>query len=128
MAEKGKNIAGKSVLIVDDMRDNVFSLGALLETYDMEIDAVYSAEASLKRAGEKTFDIILMDIRMPGMDGYEAIRRLRENPANIDLPIIAVTAQAMPGDKEKCLDAGADDYISKPIDTDLLIEKINALL
>ncbi|HET7816231.1 MAG TPA: HAMP domain-containing protein [Sphingomicrobium sp.] len=115
-------LAGAKVLIVDDDIRNIFSLTSVLENYDVEVlhaergkDGVQLLERS------PDIDVALIDIMMPDMDGYETIRQIRRRPAIADLPLIAVTAKAMKGDRQKCLDAGASDYIAKPVDIELLL-------
>jgi CheY-like chemotaxis protein len=115
-------LAGAKVLIVDDDIRNIFSLTSVLESYDVEV-----LHAERGREGieilEKTpgIAVALIDIMMPEMDGYETMREIRMRPHFADLPLIAVTAKAMKGDRQKCLDAGASDYIAKPVDLDLLL-------
>lgn len=116
----------KKILIVDDDHRNTFALSAVLKARGYQPLAVSNMKEAftlLEQEGE--VGVILMDMMMPDMDGYEAIPALRAMPAYRQLPIIAVTAQAMTGDREKCLAAGADDYVSKPVDVTVLVEKLN---
>jgi len=114
-------LKGKKVLVVDDDMRNVYSLLSLLEEQEMEvITANDGIEAIQKLNDNPEVDIVLMDIMMPNMDGYEAMKKIREDNRFINLPIIALTAKAMKGDREKCINAGASDYISKPVDSDKL--------
>ena len=113
----------KAILIIDDDQRNIFALTAVLKAKNFSVVAAASMEEAfvlLEKHSE--VGIILMDMMMPGMDGYEAIPRIKLNERYGHLPVIAVTAQAMAGDKEKALAAGADDYIPKPVDVDLLLE------
>ena len=112
----------KHVLIIDDDPRNIFALKATLISLGYDCTACLDAEEALVFLNGKDFvDIILTDMMMPGMDGYTAIPLMREIDARKGIPIIAVTAQAMTGDREKCLSVGAYDYISKPIDVDKLV-------
>ena len=116
----------KKILIVDDDHRNTFALSAVLKArgyQPLSVSSMKEAFTLLEQQGE--VGVILMDMMMPDMDGYEAIPALRAMPAYQQLPIIAVTAQAMTGDREKCLAAGADDYVSKPVDVTVLVEKLN---
>jgi signal transduction histidine kinase/CheY-like chemotaxis protein/HAMP domain-containing protein len=119
-------LLGTKVLIIDDDVRNVFALTAALEQrFGMSV--VYAdngADGVEMLRTSPRIDVVLMDIMMPGMDGYETIRRVRELPGQEAVPIIAVTAKAMKGDREKCLEAGASDYIAKPVDTDQLASLI----
>jgi CheY-like chemotaxis protein len=119
-------LRGARVLIVDDDVRNVFALTAALEQrFGMRVTyADNGAEGIRALETAEHVDVILMDVMMPGMDGYETIRRIRQLPARGDVPIIALTAKAMKGDREKCLAAGASDYIAKPVDTDQLASLI----
>ena len=117
-----------SILIVDDIKDNVYALSAFLESYGVNVESAGSGREALTLVNRKTFDVVLMDIRMPEMDGFEVIRQIRSNEKIAGIPIMAVTAQAMPGDADKCRKKGADDYISKPINTELLVEKLGKIL
>jgi len=123
-------LKNKQVLIADDDVRNIFSLTRALERHKMKVlSAMDGKEAlSLAEANAGEIDIILMDMMMPEMDGYETIMRIKRNPALKKIPIIAVTAKAMAGDREKCIQAGASDYISKPIDSDQLISLLRIWL
>lgn len=122
-------LEGKKVLIVDDDMRNIFALTTILELNNM---VVHFAENGLKGMevlrNNPDIDLVLMDIMMPEMDGYEAIHTIRQNNEFKDLPIIALTAKAMKGDREKCLDAGASDYISKPVNTEQLVSLMRVWL
>ncbi|MFT5821150.1 MAG: CheY-like chemotaxis protein [Crocinitomix sp.] len=118
----------KKLLIVDDDERNIFALSAVLRSFNFEIETAYDGKMAYEiLTKENNIDIVLMDIMMPVMDGYEAIRLIRQNDTLKDLPIIALTANAMKGDKEKCINAGANDYCSKPVDINVLLEKIQEL-
>jgi signal transduction histidine kinase/DNA-binding response OmpR family regulator/CHASE3 domain sensor protein len=117
-----KSMAGKKVLLADDDMRNVFSLSALLEEQGMNVITAADGREALERLAENPDTcIVLMDIMMPEMDGYEAIRRIREEVRWHKLPVIALTAKAMAGDREKCIAAGASDYIAKPIESAKLL-------
>jgi CheY-like chemotaxis protein/signal transduction histidine kinase/CHASE3 domain sensor protein len=118
-----KNIMkGKKVLIVDDDMRNIFALSSALESYDFIIETAGDGEEAITKLEEiADIDIVLMDIMMPKMDGYEATRHIRQQGKWAKLPVIALTAKAMQDDKEKCIAAGANDYITKPVDIDRLI-------
>jgi two-component system, chemotaxis family, sensor kinase CheA len=119
----------KKVLVVDDDKRNIYALKNALIKEGMEIHTAEEGKESLEIL-EKVddIDIVLMDIMMPGMDGYETMRRIRSNPTYDQLPIIALTAKAMKGDREKCLVAGASDYISKPLKIDQLLSVLRVWL
>ena len=117
---------GKKVLLVDDDPRNIFVLASTLEEYGAEILEAENGAVALEKLKETSVDLVLMDIMMPVMDGYETIQEIRENEALRNIPIIAVTAKTMKEDRDKCIEAGANDYISKPIDYDGLIRLIKA--
>lgn len=119
----------KKILIIDDDSRNIFALTAVLKAKNYTCISADSAEKGF-RLMESSNDIalVLMDIMMPDMDGYEAIAQMKTHPRLKHIPVIAVTAQAMLGDKERCLEAGAVSYISKPIRVDELVEQINKYL
>lgn len=111
----------KRILIIDDDSRNIFALAATLKAKGYETESCESAQLALQLLQTNAiFDTVLIDMMMPETDGYEAIPLIRKIPSRLDTPIIAVTAQAMVGDREKCLAAGADDYLSKPVDVDKL--------
>ncbi|MCF2491406.1 response regulator [Dyadobacter sp. CY347] len=120
---------GKKILIADDDMRNIFALSAVLEESGFKIEiAANGREAIEKLEDTPEIDLVLMDVMMPEMDGIEATRKIREVPRWANLPIIAVTAKAMQGDREQCLAAGANDYISKPVDVDKLLALIKVWL
>jgi CheY-like chemotaxis protein/CHASE3 domain sensor protein len=122
-------LAGKKVLIVDDDVRNIFALTGLLERYDIEVLYAENGREGLEVLQTNSdVDVVLMDVMMPEMDGYDATRAVREQEAFRDLPIIALTAKAMQGDRERCIEAGASDYISKPIDTEQLLSLLRVWL
>jgi HAMP domain-containing protein/signal transduction histidine kinase/CheY-like chemotaxis protein len=124
-----KLLADKKVLIVDDDMRNIFALAAVLEEQDMVIASADNGRAAIRTLQERLdIDIVLMDIMMPDMDGMETIREIRKMPQLRDLPIVAVTAKAMKGDREKCIEAGAWDYLAKPVDTEQLLSVLRAWL
>ena len=113
----------KNILIIDDDQRNIFALSAVLRAKGNSVVAATSMdEAFGLLSKDENIGIILIDMMMPGMDGYEAIPVIKTNERYKHLPVIAVTAQAMAGDREKVLAAGADDYIPKPVDVDFLLE------
>jgi len=115
-------LAGAKVLIVDDDIRNIFSLTSVLESHQVEVlHAERGKDGILILEQTPGVDVALIDIMMPDMDGYETMREIRRLPELVDLPLIAVTAKAMKGDRKKCLDAGASDYIAKPVDIELLL-------
>ena len=122
-------LQGKKILIVDDDVRNIFSLTAVLERQEMEITSAESGKEVLSILEKApNLDVILMDIMMPEMDGYEAMRAVRKMAKYKKLPMIALTAKAMKGDREKCVEAGASDYITKPVDTEQLLSLLRVWL
>jgi CheY-like chemotaxis protein len=122
-------IAGKRVLIVDDDVRNIFSLTSVLEDHGMNVRFAENGKDALAALKEDSaVDAVLMDVMMPEMDGYETTRAIREMPEFKSLPIIALTAKAMKGDREKCIAAGASDYITKPVDTEQLLSLLRVWL
>jgi signal transduction histidine kinase/CheY-like chemotaxis protein len=127
--DKEMILAQKKVLIVDDDMRNIFALATVLEDKNMEVLSADNGHEALELLAEHAdIALILMDIMMPEMDGYEAMRQIRNSPNFRKLPIIALTAKAMKGDKAKCIEAGANDYLSKPVDTDKLISLMRVWL
>jgi CheY-like chemotaxis protein/signal transduction histidine kinase/CHASE3 domain sensor protein len=123
IGKKGKNaIKGKKILIVDDDMRNIFALSGALKNHGMHIEVANDGQEAVNKLEEiPGIDIVLMDIMMPKMDGYEATRHIRSRNKWIKLPVIALTAKAMMDDREKCIVAGANDYITKPVDVDKLV-------
>jgi len=120
---------GRKVLITDDDMRNVFALSAILQEQQMQVIAAKNGIEALKKlAAEPDVAIVLMDIMMPEMDGYEATRKIRSQERFRKLPIIALTAKAMKGDRAKCIEAGASDYLAKPVDTDKLLSMMRVWL
>jgi CheY-like chemotaxis protein len=109
-------LRGRKVLVADDDARNIFALASFPENHEMEVITATSGRTALEIAAQTPDpSLVLMDIMMPDMDGYETIRNIRQNPRFSTLPIVALTAKAMAGDREKCLEAGASDYVSKPV-------------
>jgi CheY-like chemotaxis protein len=116
------DLAGKKALVVDDDIRNVFALTSALEAHGMKVLHAESGKEGielLKRSAD--VDVVLMDVMMPGLDGLDTMRIIRQLDGYQGLPIIAVTAKAMMGDRDKCLEAGATDYVAKPVNIDLLL-------
>jgi CheY-like chemotaxis protein len=121
-------LRGKRVLVVDDDVRNVFSIVAVLEPHEIQVTCAENGLQALEKLEQSEFDLVLMDIMMPRMDGYEATRRIRGELGRTDLPVIALTAKAMGGDRDKCIEAGASDYVMKPVDPDQLVSVIRVWL
>ena len=122
-------LSDKTILIADDDVRNIFSLTKVLEQSNMRVLAAMDGQEALLQLQENpNVDIVLMDVMMPIMDGYETTKKIRQNYKFKDLPVIAVTAKAMTGDREKCIEAGASDYISKPVDIDQLLSLLRVWL
>jgi CheY-like chemotaxis protein/HAMP domain-containing protein len=124
-----KALADRKVLVVDDDARNIFALTTVLENHDMEVLSATNGRQAIEII-QKTPDlsVVLMDIMMPEMDGYETMREIRKDARFRTLPILALTAKAMKGDREKCLEAGASDYIAKPVNTDQLVSLLRVWL
>jgi hypothetical protein len=122
-------LANKKVLVVDDDIRNIFALTSVLEQHQMIVLSAETGRQAIEMI-QKTpdLDIVLMDIMMPEMDGIDTTRAVRQMPAYKTLPIVALTAKAMKGDREKCLEAGAWDYLSKPVDTEQLLSVLRSWL
>jgi CheY-like chemotaxis protein len=122
-------LRGKRVLVVDDDARNIFALTSVLENQDMEVLTATNGRQAIDLINQTPdLSVVLMDIMMPEMDGYETMREIRNNPSFRTLPILALTAKAMKGDREKCLQAGASDYIAKPVNTDQLLSLLRVWL
>ncbi|WP_428657316.1 response regulator [Runella sp.] len=125
----GEILNGKTVLIADDDVRNIFSLTKALENYKMNVVTALDGKEALEKLHENpAIDVVLLDMMMPQMDGYETAKKIRENYHWRNLPVIAVTAKAMTGDRDKCIQAGASDYITKPVDIDQLISLLRVWL
>ena len=122
-------LKGKKILVTDDDVRNIFSLTKALEKYQAEVILAMDGRQALEQIKENPdIDVVLMDMMMPEMDGYETIQEIRKMPEYKKLPIIAVTAKSMIGDRDKCLQAGASDYITKPVDIDQLLSLLRVWL
>ncbi|MFL5568390.1 MAG: response regulator, partial [Gemmatimonadaceae bacterium] len=122
-------VAGKTILVVDDDVRNIFSLTSMLEDHGMNVRfAENGAQALEELKKDPNVDVVLMDVMMPEMDGYETTKSIRRMDQFKALPIIALTAKAMKGDREKCIAAGASDYITKPVDTEQLLSLLRVWL
>jgi CheY-like chemotaxis protein len=122
-------LQGKAVLVVDDDVRNIFALSSALERRGMTVlTATTGREALDKLESTPGVAIVLMDVMMPEMDGYQTMRAMRQKPALRRLPIVALTARAMKGDREKCLEAGASDYLAKPVNTEQLLGVLRSWL
>lgn len=118
----------KEILIIDDDSKNIFALSAVLTAKKFACVSALSAKEGLKMLeANKNIGVVLMDMMMPEMDGYEAIGHMKSDSELKEIPVIAITAQAMTGDREKCLEAGADGYISKPVNMDELLQVLNKI-
>jgi CheY-like chemotaxis protein len=124
-----EDLVGKTALLVDDDARNIFALSSVLERRGMRVLAATTGGEAVELV-QSTPDlaIVLMDIMMPEMDGYQTIAAIRENPAFRRLPIIALTAKAMKGDREKCLESGASEYLAKPVNTEQLLTAMRSWL
>jgi CheY-like chemotaxis protein len=123
------DLEGKKVLVVDDDVRNIFALTSVLENQKMQVFYAENGKAGIEALGHHPdVDIVLMDVMMPEMDGYQTMRAIRQNPRFRSLPIIAITAKALKDDRDKCIEAGASDYLPKPVDTEKLLELIRLWL
>jgi CheY-like chemotaxis protein len=122
-------LRNRRILVVDDDARNIFALSTLLENHEIEVISATNGRQAIELI-EETEDLgaVLMDIMMPEMDGYETMREIRRSPKFRTLPILALTAKAMKGDREKCLEAGASDYIAKPVNTEQLMSMLRIWL
>ncbi len=126
--DKETQLSGKKILIVDDDARNSFALSKLLADKGLKVHIAQNGQKALEMLEKNEVDLVLMDIMMPVMDGYETIKRIRLQPKFRNLPILALTAKAMKGDREKCIAAGASDYLTKPIDPDRLFSMLRVWL
>ena len=117
------------ILIIDDDARNVFALNAVLKSRNFTCISAHNAGMGLQvMRADKNIGLVLMDMMMPEMDGYEAIAQIKADKGLKNIPVISVTAQAMTGDREKCFQAGADGYVSKPVDVNELLRLIDKLI
>jgi CheY-like chemotaxis protein len=127
--DKDNIFQSKKILLVDDDMRNVFALSKILQERGLEVIKSENGKNALEMlVTHPNIDLVLMDIMMPEMDGYEAMKRIRSQIKFKKLPIIALTAKAMKDDKQKCIDAGANDYITKPIDIERLLSLMRVWL
>jgi len=116
------------ILYVEDNDDNVYVMKGRLPRLGFEVVVAADGEQGVAMAGTEAPDLILMDLRLPGIDGWETTRRIKAAPATKAIPVIALSAHAMAGDREKALEAGCDDYDTKPVDFPRLLERIRTVL
>jgi CheY-like chemotaxis protein len=129
LTNSDEDLVGRTVLLVDDDPRNIFALSSALERRGMNVlTATTGREAIELIENTPSLAIVLMDIMMPEMDGYQTIEKIRGNPQFRRLPIVALTAKAMKGDREKCLQAGASDYLAKPVNTEQLLSALRMWL
>jgi len=129
LRKKDPVLASKKVLIIDDDMRNIFALTSLLERFDMEVIYAENGKDGIEMLkATADIDVALVDIMMPEMDGYEAMRQIRDMKEFKQVPLIALTAKAMKGDREKCIEAGASDYITKPADSEQLLSLLRVWL
>jgi two-component system, cell cycle response regulator DivK len=121
-------MAGKRILAIEDHEENRRLLRDLLTSFDYELVEAVTGEEGLQLAEAERPDLILMDIQLPGIDGYEVTRRIKANPSLRHIPVIAVTSYALSGDDVKALEAGCDAYVTKPFDPAELLDKIREFL
>jgi tubulin-specific chaperone A len=127
--DKEEVLNGKTILMVDDDIRNVFALSSILEGQGMSVLVGENGKEALELLEQNPeIDLVLMDIMMPEMDGYETMERIKNQPRFSKIPIIALTAKAMKGDRQKCIDAGANDYLAKPVDTGKLLSLLRVWL
>ena len=116
------------VLLVDDDERNIFALSAYLKAKKIKVETASDGKECLEKLKQLTVDVVLLDMMMPVMDGFETLGILRSDEQLKNNKVIALTALAMKGDMERCMEAGADDYCTKPVDIDVLVNKINELI
>ncbi|MBN2002500.1 MAG: response regulator [Anaerolineae bacterium] len=121
-------LTGKRILLADDDARSAFALSKLLADKGVKVAIAYNGVKALEMLEQNEYDLILMDIMMPEMDGYETIKRIRQQGKYYDLPILALTAKAMKGDRERCIEAGANDYLPKPVEADRLFSMLRVWL
>jgi len=121
-------LMGKRILVVDDDARNAFALSKLLGDKGLQVHIAANGQKALELLDKTPIDLVLMDIMLPGMDGYTVIQRIRAQARFRNLPILALTAKAMSSDREKCIAAGANDYLSKPVDADRLLSMLRVWL
>jgi CheY-like chemotaxis protein len=122
-------LLNRTVMVVDDDMRNTFALSKLLKKHGMNVVIAENGQMALDMLNEqKNIELIIMDIMMPVMDGYQAMRKIRMRKAWQSIPIVALTARAMPEEQERCMDAGADDYLLKPVDIERLLTLLRVWL
>ena len=127
--QSAEELRGKKVLLVDDDARNLFAITSVLERRDIVVVSASTAQEGIEALAETPdIDLILMDIMLPGVDGFAATRQIRAMPAFAQMPIIALTAKAMPGDRERCLEAGCTAFVAKPVDLNRLVFTMKQVL